>query len=237
MPDAAPPVNRYRRNSSRSNSDSAVLAIISNLSTLHQWFPCGPLLACHLTWSLPGLFLLRSRPWLFTTAARGGLKPAPASRFRGARPHQLSSYALRQPALPSCSWHTTVKLTGIHSFSTRTQFFPARNTSGLAGMSISGTSRKSVNLTVPCFRNRFSSSTSWSKWLHFPIGNGQDGGVHRVHARRVGEETLFHPVALLWAVPPPARSAGSCPLHSRSPSAAPALQSRPAPRPRAGLSR
>ena len=149
MPDAAPPVNRYRRNSSRSNSDSAVLAIISNLSTLHQWFPCGPLLACHLTWSLPGLFLLRSRPWLFTTAARGGLKPAPASRFRGARPHQLSSYALRQPALPSCSWHTTVKLTGIHSFSTRTQFFPARNTSGLAGMSISGTSRKSVNLTVP----------------------------------------------------------------------------------------
>ena len=111
MPDAAPPVNRYRRNSSRSNSNSAVLAIISNLSTLHQWFPCGPLLACHLTQSLPGLFLLRSRPWLFTTAARGGLKPTPASRFRGALPHQSSSYALRQPALHLCSWHTTVRLT------------------------------------------------------------------------------------------------------------------------------
>ena len=39
MPDAAPPVNRYRRNSSRSNNNSAVLAIISKFSTLHQWFP------------------------------------------------------------------------------------------------------------------------------------------------------------------------------------------------------
>src|SRR5713101_4781493 len=39
-------------------------------------------------------FLPRSRPWLLTTAAGGGLVPAPASRFRGAYPHQLSSYAL-----------------------------------------------------------------------------------------------------------------------------------------------
>src|SRR5260370_42414727 len=59
-----------------------------------SWFPCGPLLACHLPWSLPGLFLPRSRPWLLTTAAEGGLEPAPASRFRGAFPHQLSSCAL-----------------------------------------------------------------------------------------------------------------------------------------------
>ena len=43
----------------------------------------------------------------------------------------------------------TVKLTGIHSFSTRNQFEPTRQTSDLGGMSISGTSRKSVNLTVP----------------------------------------------------------------------------------------
>jgi hypothetical protein len=51
MPDAAPPVNRYRRSLSRSNNNSAVLAIVYiQLSTLHQWFPCGPLLACHLTW-------------------------------------------------------------------------------------------------------------------------------------------------------------------------------------------
>src|SRR5215467_10108364 len=50
MPDAAPPVNRSRRSLSRSNNNSAVLAIVYILSTLHQWFPCGPLLACHLTW-------------------------------------------------------------------------------------------------------------------------------------------------------------------------------------------
>jgi hypothetical protein len=50
MPDAAPPVNRYRRSLSRSNNNSAVLAIVYIPSTLHQWFPCGPLLACHLTW-------------------------------------------------------------------------------------------------------------------------------------------------------------------------------------------
>jgi hypothetical protein len=36
--------------------------IIPTLSTRHQWFPCGPLLASHLTWFFPGLFLLRSRP-------------------------------------------------------------------------------------------------------------------------------------------------------------------------------
>ena len=48
MPDAAPPVNRCRRSLSRSNNNSAVLAIVYILSTLHQWFPCGPLLACHL---------------------------------------------------------------------------------------------------------------------------------------------------------------------------------------------
>jgi hypothetical protein len=50
MPDAAPPVNRCRRSWSRSNNNSAVLDIVYILSTLHQWFPCGPLLACHLTW-------------------------------------------------------------------------------------------------------------------------------------------------------------------------------------------
>ena len=43
---------------------------------------------------MPGLFLPRSRPWLWATAAEGGLEPAPVSRFRGAYPHQLSSYAL-----------------------------------------------------------------------------------------------------------------------------------------------
>src|ERR1700722_767210 len=43
---------------------------------------------------MPSLFLPRSRPWLWATAAEGGLEPAPASRFRGALPHRLNSYAL-----------------------------------------------------------------------------------------------------------------------------------------------
>jgi hypothetical protein len=43
---------------------------------------------------MPGLFLPRSRPWLWATAAEGGLEPAPVSRFRGAYPHRISSYAL-----------------------------------------------------------------------------------------------------------------------------------------------
>jgi hypothetical protein len=62
MPDATPPVNRYRRSSSRSSDKSAVLTSSKLLSTLQQWFPCGPLLAGHLTQSPPGLFLPRSRP-------------------------------------------------------------------------------------------------------------------------------------------------------------------------------
>ena len=81
--------------------------IVPTLSTRPQWFPCSPLPVSHLTWFFPGLFLLCSRPWLLTTAAGGGLKPAPASRFRGAVPHRLDSYALRRSfRSPSRSWRT-----------------------------------------------------------------------------------------------------------------------------------
>src|SRR6266542_6215041 len=66
--------------------------IVPTLSTRHQWFPCGPLSVGHLIRFFPDLFLPRSRPWLLTTAAGGGLEPAPASRFRGAVPHHSSSY-------------------------------------------------------------------------------------------------------------------------------------------------
>jgi hypothetical protein len=38
-------------------------------------------------------FPKRSLPWLFSNAALGGLKPAPASRLRGAHPHLLCSCA------------------------------------------------------------------------------------------------------------------------------------------------
>ena len=43
--------------------------------------------------SYAATFPKRSPPWLFTSAALGGLKPAPASRLRGAKPS--SSVQLR----------------------------------------------------------------------------------------------------------------------------------------------
>src|SRR5215469_8872075 len=109
MPDAVPSVSRYRRSLSRGNNNSAVLAIVSILSTLQQWFPCGPLLARHLTRLHPSLFLPRSRRWLLPEAAEGSLEPAPASRFRGAYPHQSNSCAPPQPfGRLLFSWHTVV---------------------------------------------------------------------------------------------------------------------------------
>src|SRR5262249_8529616 len=57
----------------------------------------------------PSLFLPRSRPWLLAKAAEGGLEPAPASRLRGASPHQSNSCAPPQPfGCLLCSWHTEV---------------------------------------------------------------------------------------------------------------------------------
>src|SRR5262249_11932206 len=57
----------------------------------------------------PSLFLPRSRPWLLAKAAEGGLEPAPASRLRGASPHQSNSCAPPQPfGCLLCSWHTVV---------------------------------------------------------------------------------------------------------------------------------
>src|SRR5229473_2955105 len=83
---------------------------VPTLSTCHQWFPCGPLLASHLTWFFPGLFLLCSRPWLLTTAAEGGLEPAPASRFRRALPHRSSSYTHWALLGPLRSWRTIISI-------------------------------------------------------------------------------------------------------------------------------
>src|SRR5229473_518193 len=82
--------------------------IVPTLSTCHQWFPCGPLLASHLTWFFPGLFLLCSRPWLLTTAAEGGLEPAPVSRLRGTSPHRSSSYTHWALLDPLRSWRTVI---------------------------------------------------------------------------------------------------------------------------------
>ena len=60
---------------------------------LIEWFACARLSESHLPRSYAVTFPKRSLPWLFTNAALGGLKPAPASRLRGALPHLLCSYA------------------------------------------------------------------------------------------------------------------------------------------------
>jgi len=61
------------------------------LSTPHQWFAYAHLPDPNLPRSSAVTFPKRSPPWLFTSAALGGLKPAPASRLRGALPHLLRS--------------------------------------------------------------------------------------------------------------------------------------------------
>src|ERR1041385_7466974 len=82
-------VNRHRRSLSRGN-DSPRFRHRPYAFDTSSVVSLGPLLASHLTWFFPGLFLPCSRPRLLTAAAEGGLEPAPASRFRGACPHRLS---------------------------------------------------------------------------------------------------------------------------------------------------
>ena len=93
-PDAAPPVSRF--------SSELGPAVTTPPRFRHRSYAFDASIVVSLQSSsclspdlvLPGLFLLRSRPWLLTTAAEGGLEPAPASRFRGAYPHQLNSKAV-----------------------------------------------------------------------------------------------------------------------------------------------
>jgi hypothetical protein len=54
-------------------------------------FACARLSESHRPRSYAVTFPERSLPWLFTNAASGGLKPAPARRLRGALPHLLRS--------------------------------------------------------------------------------------------------------------------------------------------------
>jgi hypothetical protein len=110
MPDAALPVNRFRQSSSRSSHNAAVLTsseVAFDTSTVVSLRSSS----CPTPDPVkPGLFLPRSRPWHLTTAAEGGLKPAPVSRFRGARPHRLNSYARSALASFACSWRTITRL-------------------------------------------------------------------------------------------------------------------------------
>ena len=62
-------------------------------STRHQRFTFIRLPSPYLT-RLARLFPRRSPPGLFTPAARGGLKPSPATRLRGAYPHLSRNMAI-----------------------------------------------------------------------------------------------------------------------------------------------
>jgi len=56
----------------------------------HQWFTYVHLFSTHLTFFLMP-FLNHSLPWLYTTAALSGLKPAFESRFRRTYLHLIYS--------------------------------------------------------------------------------------------------------------------------------------------------
>src|SRR5205814_9327901 len=63
----------------------------------------------HLTWSLPGLFLLCSRPWLLTTAAEGGFGTCPCRPVPRGLPSSVKQLRTTQPFGLSCSWRTIVR--------------------------------------------------------------------------------------------------------------------------------
>jgi hypothetical protein len=70
-----------------------------------EWFAYAHLSESYLPRSYAVTFPNRSPPRLFTSAALGGLKPAPASRLRGAK--QPSSFAqLHTLYFKVRSWHT-----------------------------------------------------------------------------------------------------------------------------------
>ena len=92
-PEAAWAVNRFLPNLSRTQYSSLVLTSPIIFRRLIEWFACARLSESYLPRSYAVTFPKRSLPWLFTNAALGGLKPAPASRLRGALPHLLCSYA------------------------------------------------------------------------------------------------------------------------------------------------
>ena len=92
-PEAAWAVNRLPPNLSRTQYSSPVLTSSIVFRRLIEWFACTRLSESYLPRSSAVTFPKRSLLWLFTNAALGGLKPAPACRLRGARPHLLCSYA------------------------------------------------------------------------------------------------------------------------------------------------
>ena len=92
-PEAAQAVSRLPLNLSWAQYRSPVLTSPIIFRRLIEWFACARLSESYLPRSYAATFPKRSLPWLFTNAALGGLKPAPASRLRRTFPHLLRSYA------------------------------------------------------------------------------------------------------------------------------------------------
>jgi hypothetical protein len=73
-------------------SSKGLLSFVSRLRTCSRYYLA--------------LFLQRSPPWPFTTAAWRGLRPAPESRSRGAHPHLLHSFTTYLPPFRLSLQHT-----------------------------------------------------------------------------------------------------------------------------------
>ncbi len=107
MPDAAQPVSRHLLDSIPRQRLLLGFDAIHTLSTLHQWFTCVRLRDPHLTRSSRAFSLNASHHGSLPQQLGGGLKPAPASRLRGAVPHlSCSKAASRQlsRAAPGPPW-------------------------------------------------------------------------------------------------------------------------------------
>jgi hypothetical protein len=59
---------------------------------LYALFACARLSESYLPQSNAASFPQRSPPWLLATATRGGLKPLPVQRLRGAYPHLMRDF-------------------------------------------------------------------------------------------------------------------------------------------------
>ena len=110
-PEADWAVNRLPPNLSWTQYRSPVLTSSIIFRRLVEWFACARLSEPYLPRSYAVTFPKRSLPWLFANAALGGLKPAPASRLRGAFPHLLRSYAHFYTKVRS--WRTILRISKL----------------------------------------------------------------------------------------------------------------------------
>ncbi len=156
MPDAAQTVSRCPLRLSWNPESTPVLTSSYEFRHLIEWFAFAHLSEPYLPRSYAVTFPKRSPPRLFTDAALGGLKPAPACRLRGTYPHLLCSYAhyVKQCALGTLSGltiyqslsHIQVGLVNVmatvfltaYTISDCYRLFPGRSWAGLPSIRTRG---------------------------------------------------------------------------------------------------